>query len=103
MKVRTPLPVPEKAPPKSGVLEAGTVKAVFLDREAAAKDEPAWLIYVAADGCVYRAFEWSTKHMAGLNARGRGRKSKPLFPPDHVAYWVETTAAIELYNEETSG
>lgn len=93
--MRQPIPVPE-APLKDRFLEPGKRKQIFLDREAAAKGTPCWLIYVADDKLIYRALEWSTRNVGGLNVKGRGHKDAPLFP-DHAAFWVETSAAIEIF------
>jgi hypothetical protein len=96
----------KEAPNKTCTLEAGPVKAVYIDRKAAARGEPCWMVYIADTDTVYRAREFSTKHMEGLNVRGKGHRDKPL-RPEGPAYWLETTAQIEItFDEEapkTSG
>lgn len=97
--MKKPFPVPEaKIDGRcvSYVLEAGPLKYVFIDRNAGAEGTPCWLVYVPDDKLVYRATEWNTVRMGGLSVRGRGHKDKPLLP-DGPAFWVQTTAAIEVF------
>lgn len=99
MSKHKPFPVPEaKIDGRCTMhtIEAGPLKHIFVDRNAGAEGKPCWLIYVPEHKLVYRAREWNTTHMEGLNARGRGHKDTPLMP-DGPALWVETSAAIEVY------
>jgi len=76
-------------------LEAGTVKCVYIDRKAAAKGEPCWMVYLPNENQLYRMKEGNTLNAGPLSVRFCGHKDKPLMP-DGPAYWVETTAAIEI-------
>ncbi len=97
------LPVPE-APLQDRILEPGPIKRIFLDRDAAAKGAPAWLVYVEADKLVYRAeqlgateaewYHWSTGWDRHFSARGH--KDTPLFP-EGPAYWIETAATVFIF------
>jgi hypothetical protein len=89
-----------EAPNKNYLLEAGLIKAIYLDRQAASRGEPCWMVYVAATDTVYRAREFSTKNMEGLNVRGTGHRDKPL-RSEGPAYWIETSAQIEVIFNET--
>lgn len=87
-------PVPEHKP-QTCTLQEGTVKCIFIDREAAAEGEPCWLVYVAKHNMVYRMREGHTRNMGPLNVRFCGHKDSPLMP-DGPAFWVETTASIQV-------
>lgn len=98
MRKHPPFPVPEAVIDgrcTMHAIEAGPLKYIFIDRNAGAEGKPCWLIYVPEHKLVYRAREWNTVRMGGLNVRGRGHKDLPLMP-DGPAFWVETTATIEV-------
>lgn len=76
-------------------IDGGTLKHIFLDRNAGAEGEPCWLIYVPALELVYRAREWNAVELGPLGVRGRGHRDHPL-KPDGPAFWVETIAAVEV-------
>jgi hypothetical protein len=86
---------PPEAPHKNYSLPAGPVKRVYINIEAAKRDEAAWRVWVDEDK-VYVAVTWRTDHMEGLNVRGVGSRTAML-TPEGPAFWLETTAAIEIY------
>jgi len=98
-KPHKPFPVPEAVIDgrcTSYLIDAGTVKYVFIDRNAGAEGKPCWLIYVPEHKLVYRAKEWNTLSTGPLwGVFGRGHRESPLMP-DGPAFWVETIAAIEV-------
>lgn len=69
-------------------LAAGTLKRVYLDREAAARDAPAWVI---------RINEGDTIHSRAITIEGmtrtRGERGAPLTPTG-PAFWFETFGEI---------
>lgn len=68
-------------------LAAGPLKRVYLDREAAARDAPAWVIRTIEDTIHSRAIT-----IEGMT-RARGDRDAPLTPTG-PAFWLETFGEI---------
>lgn len=99
--MKKPFPIPEAVIDGRCtwyVIHGGSIKYIFIDRNAAANGKPCWMIYVPEEDRVHRAKEWRSYAEHGSNDSqvfGRGNRNSPLLP-DGPAFWVETLAAIEV-------
>jgi hypothetical protein len=69
-------------------------KCVFIDKKAAAKGEPAWVIRVFEDELNWRDYHCEDFIFKGT-MRPMGSKDKPL-TPEGPAFWLETNDEIIL-------
>lgn len=86
-------------------LAAGSTKYISIDREAAARGAPAWMVRLEAPYIdtawmeVIGTFRgqhlqiYATEHNGVITCRGS--KDNPL-TPSGPAFWIETTAAVEV-------
>lgn len=81
---------------------AGHLKYISIDREAAARGAPAWVVRVEVlrDHKLLGVFHGSRLAIYATEDDGtidcKGSKAQPL-TPSGPAFWIETTAAVEVF------